>query len=247
MLRQRLTAVLTGVLLCTPALPACAQAIPADTAQQILQELRVIRKLLEGQQRGGAPTADDGRVSMAFQPGGLALGRADAPLLMVEYTDYECPFCRQFHLGSFEQIRKNYVDTGKLRYVSRDFPLDFHKNALRAAVAGRCGAEQGKFWELRHAMIVNASQLQPEHILNHAKSLQLDAREFRSCMESGRLLDAVEGDMQEGRAAGVSGTPTFFIGRLANGRFEGIRIVGAMPYMVFAAKLEQMLAAAGTN
>jgi len=244
---------LAAVLLGGPALPARAQAIPADTGQQILQELRAIRQLLEAQQRNAAPRAPapqaaaDDKVSMAFQAGGQSLGRADAPLVMVEYTDYECPFCRQFHLGSFEQIKKNYIDSGKLRYVSRDFPLDFHQNALRAAVAGRCGAEQGKFWELRHSMIVNASQLKPDHILDYAKNLKLDVGKFRSCMESGRLLDAVESDMQEGRAAGVSGTPTFVIGRVANGRLEGVRVVGAMPYMVFAARLDAMLAPVGAN
>jgi protein-disulfide isomerase len=238
-----------ALLLCLPALPARAQAIPPDTAQQILQELRAIRQLLEAQPRNAParPAAADERVSMAFQPGALALGRANAPLVMVEFTDYECPFCRQFHLTSFEQIKKNYIDAGKLRYVSRDFPLDFHKNALRAAVAGRCGAEQGKFWELRHSMIANASKLQPEDILGYAKGLALDAGKFRSCMESGRLLAAVEADMDEGRAAGVSGTPTFLIGRLANGRLEGVRLVGAQPYIVFAAKLDQMLGAAGAN
>ena len=241
---------LAALLLGLPSLPAGAQAIPADTAQQILQELRAIRQMLEAQPRN-APArpaaAADERVSLAFQPGALTLGREDAPLLMVEFTDYECPFCRQFHLTSFEQIRRNYIDKGKIRYVSRDFPLDFHKNALRAAVAGRCGAEQGKFWELRHSMIANASKLQPEDILGYAGKLSLDGGKFRSCMESGRLLDAVEADMSEGRTAGVSGTPTFLIGRLANGRLDGIRIVGAQPYIVFAAKIDQLLGAAGAN
>lgn len=246
---RRALAVAAALLLCLPALPARAQAIPPDTAQQILQELRAIRQLLEAPPRN-APAraaAADERVSLAFQPGALALGRADAPLLMVEFTDYECPFCRQFHLTAFEQIRKNYIEPGKLRYVSRDFPLEFHKNALRAAVAGRCGAEQGKFWELRHSMIANASKLQPEDILGYAGKLSLDAGKFRSCMESGRLLAAVEADMDEGRAAGVSGTPTFLIGRLANGRLEGVRLVGAQPYLVFAAKLDQLLGAARAN
>lgn len=242
---------LAALLLGGAALPARAQAIAGDSGQQILQELRAIRQLLEAQQRNAAPraaqAAADDKVSMAFQAGSQALGRADAPLVMVEYTDYECPFCRQFHLGSFEQIKKSYIDSGKLRYVSRDFPLEMHPNALRAAVAGRCGAEQEKFWELRHSMIVNAGQLKPDHILGYAKNLKLDVGKFRGCMESGRLLDAVESDMAEGRAAGVSGTPTFVIGRLANGRLEGVRMVGAMPYMVFAAKLDEMLAAAKAN
>jgi protein-disulfide isomerase len=238
-----------ALLLCLPALPAAAQAIPADTAQQILQELRAIRQMLEAQPRNAPtrPAAEEDKVSMPFRVGNFALGRADAPLVMVEFTDYECPFCRQFHLTSFEQIRKNYIDKGKVRYVSRDFPLDFHKNALRAAVAGRCGAEQEKFWELRHSLIVNAAKLQQDHILDYAKNVGLDLGKFRSCMESGRQLAAVEQDMEQGRTAGVSGTPTFVIGRLLNGRLEGIRLVGAQPYMLFAARLDAMLNTVGAN
>lgn len=249
-LRRTLRLGAVAALLWAPAWPAAAQAIPADTAQQILQELRAIRQMLEAQPRNAAArpaAAADDRVSIEFQPGALALGRADAPLVMVEFTDYECPFCRQFHLTSFEQIRRNYIDKGKVRYVSRDFPLDFHKNALRAAVAGRCGAEQAKFWELRHSMIVNAAKLQQDQILDYAKNLGLDLGKFRHCMESGRLLAAVEQDMEQGRAAGVSGTPTFVIGRLLNGRLEGIRLVGAQPYMLFAARLDAMLASVGAN
>jgi protein-disulfide isomerase len=160
---------------------------------------------------------------------------------MVEYTDYECPFCRQFHLDSFEQIRRNYVDTGKIRYVSRDFPLDFHRNARPAAAAARCAAEQGKFWELRHALIVNASKLEAEQIAGYAKEQKLDLARFEACMKSGRQQAAIEADMEEGRKAGVSGTPSFVIGRVVNGRLEGERIVGAQPYMAFAAKLDAML------
>jgi len=242
-MRRAVVAAVLAAVLGAPALPAAAQAIPADTAQQILQELRSIRSLLETRQReAAAPAAPPSdRVAVPFTKPGFSLGRADAPLVMVEYTDYECPFCRQYHLNTFDQIQRNYVDTGKVRYVSRDFPLEMHKNAPRAAAAARCAAEQGKFWELRHSMISNASKLEVDHLAGYAKELKMDVRGFAACMQSGRHNAAVEADMAEGRNAGISGTPTFVIGRLVNGRLEGIRMVGAMPYMMFAAKLDELL------
>jgi len=246
-----------GATLALTAAPASAQAPADDTNRQILQELRAIRTLLEGLQRdleatppapptaqrtapAAAPAPND-RVAIPFTPKGFSLGRTDAPLVMVEYTDYECPFCRQYHIDSFEQIRRNYIDTGKLRYVSRDFPLDFHRNAQPAAMAARCAAEQNKFWELRHTLIVNASKLGPDQVMGYAKEQKLDLGRFQSCLKSGRHQAAVEADMAEGRSAGVSGTPSFVIGRVVNDRLEGVRVVGALPYMAFAQKLDQLL------
>ena len=251
--RGILLAAACAAALAVPALPAGAQALSEDTGRQILQELRAIRTLMEGLQREleappsarpaaqPAPGAPNDRVAIPFPAKGFSLGRTDAPLVMVEYTDYECPFCRQFHVDSFEQIKRNYVDTGKLRYVSRDFPLEFHRNALPAAAAARCAAEQGKFWELRHTLIVNASKLGPEQVVGYAKEEKLDLARFESCLKSGRHQAAIDADMAEGRNAGVSGTPSFVIGRVTNGRLEGVRIVGALPYMAFAARLDQML------
>jgi protein-disulfide isomerase len=233
------------------ALPAPAQQV--DLNLQILQELRAIRELLEAQQRNPAQrpaapqAAPDDRVSLPFDRGGYSLGKTTAPLVMVEYTDYECPFCRQFHLNTFEQIRKNYIDSGKVLYVSRDFPLDFHKNAPRAAAAGRCAAEQQKFWELRHVMIANADKLGAEQIVGYAKELKLDLGKFRPCMQSNRFKQSIDEDMQEGRSIGISGTPSFVIGRVVDGKLEGIRMVGALPYINFAQKLDQMLAQAGAK
>jgi len=241
-----------SVLLLAPALPAAAQA-PGDVNQQILQELRAIRGLLEAQGRNAAPqpgapqAAPDDRVSLPFDRGGYSLGKTTAPLVMVEYTDYECPFCRQFHLNTFEQIRRNYIDSGKVLYVSRDFPLDMHKNAPRAAAAGRCAAEQNKFWELRHVMIANADKLGAEQITGYAKELKLDLGKFRPCMASNRFKQSIDEDMQEGRSIGISGTPSFVIGRLVDGKLEGVRMVGAMPYINFAQKLDQALAQASAK
>ena len=151
----------------------------------------------------------------------------DAPLVLVEYTDYQCPFCQRFHTDAYAQLKTNYIDTGKLRFVSRDFPLDFHENARRSAVAARCAAEQGKYWELRHVMIVNASQLQPDKIVGYAQNASMDVDKFKTCIASDKYRAAIDKDVAEGTAAGVSGTPSFVLGRVENGKLEGVRLVGA--------------------
>ena len=185
-------------------------------------------------------------MSYTFPAGGFSIGRDDAPLVLVEYTDYQCPFCQRFHNDSFAQIKTNYVDTGQLRYVSRDFPLSFHENAQRSAVAGRCAGEQGKYWELRHMMFVNSSQLQPDKIVGYAQSASLDVDKFKACIDSDKYKAAIDKDIAEGTAAGVSGTPSFVLGRVQNGKIEGVRIVGAVPYAQFDARIQEFLKQAPT-
>ena len=183
----------------------------------------------------------DDKVSIAFAPGGLSVGKENAPLVLVEYTDYQCPFCQRYHNDSFEKIKANFIDTGKIRYVSRDFPLPFHENARRGATAGRCAAEQGKFWELRHTMIVNANQLQADKLGGYAQSASLDVPKFQACVDSDKFKAAIDKDIAEGSAAGINGTPSFVLGRLENGKLQGVRMVGAMPYAQFEAKIQDML------
>jgi protein-disulfide isomerase len=238
--RSRIAITAAAVLLMAAAV-AWADGISSEQGQEILNELKQIRQLLERIQNGGQAAAIDDKVSYKLAPGGLSLGDAKAPLVMVEYTDFQCPFCQQFHDTAFPQIKANYIDTGKLRFVSRDFPLDFHENALRAATAGRCAAEQGKFWEMRHLMIVNAEQLKSDNLVAYAASAKLDVPKFKSCLESDRFKAQIDQDIAEGVIAGVQGTPSFVIGRLENGRIEGVRVVGAQPYAQFDARIREML------
>ena len=224
---------------------ARADGITNEQAQEILNELKQIRTLLEKMQTGTPAPAIDDRVSYKFAPGGFSLGDAKAPLVMVEYTDFQCPFCQQFHNTAFAQIKANYIDTGKIRFVSRDFPLDFHDNARRAATAGRCAAEQGKYWEMRHVMIVNAEALKADNLATYATTVKMDVPKFKSCLESDKFKAQIDQDIAEGGVAGVQGTPSFVIGRLENDKLEGVRMVGAMPYAQFDAKIQEMLEQSG--
>ena len=226
------------------AMPAYADGITSEQAQQILDELKAIRKALEqgGAQGAGQPApAPDDKVSFAFPTGGFSEGKANAPLVLVEYTDYQCPFCQQYHNSAFAQIKANYVDTGKIRYVSRDFPLDFHENARRAAGAARCAADQNKFWEMRHAMIVNADQLKADQLLTYAANVKLDVPKFKACLDSDKYRADIDKQIQEGMSAGVTGTPSFVLGRLEGDKLQGVRLVGAQPYSAFDAKIQEML------
>jgi len=225
----------------------CARAdgMTAEQAQEMINELKQIRQTLEKMQSPQAAPAPDDKVSYKLSPGGFSMGDAKAPLVMVEYTDFQCPFCQQFHNTAFAQIKANYIDTGKIRFVSRDFPLDFHDNARRAATAGRCAAEQGKYWEMRHVMIVNADQLKPDNLVSYASQVKMDPTKFKSCLDSDKFKAQIDQDVAEGGVAGVQGTPSFVLGYLENDKLSGVRIVGAMPYAQFDAKIQEMLEQAG--
>lgn len=226
--------------------PTSPQQTPPPTLQQqndeILRELRAIRMLLERlttpQQQAQAPPATARITNLA----GYSLGKADAPLTMVEFTDLQCPYCRHFVLTSFDEIKKNWIDTGKLRFVTRDFPItDLHAQAMPAARAARCAGEQGKFWEMRIALLRNANLLSPAYISATASDLKLDAKAFAACTASTRFDADIQSDMQEGARLNLAGTPTFVIGRTANGSIEGPLVVGALPYAQFDAKLRQLM------
>ena len=223
---------------------ARADGLTSEQAQEIINELKQIRQTLEKMQSPQAPAAPDDKVSYKLSPGGFSMGDAKAPLVMVEYTDFQCPFCQQFHNTAFAQIKANYIDTGKIRFVSRDFPLDFHDNARRAATASRCAAEQGKYWEMRHVMIVNADQLKPDKLASYAEQVKMDVGKFKSCLDSDKFKAQIDQDIAEGGVAGVQGTPSFVLGRIEDGKLTGVRLVGAMPYAQFDAKIQEMLGAA---
>ncbi len=230
----------------TPAPAPLQQGITQAQSEEMLRELRAIRMLLEKlstpQARPPAPQPATGRVTNLK---GYALGRPDAPLTMVEYTDLQCPFCRQFVMTSFDEIKKNWIDTGKLRYLSRDFPLDFHAQAMPAARAARCAGEQGKFWEMRLGLMRNAHLLSADYITRTAGDLKLESKAYAACVASPKYDAENAPETAEGAKLGINGTPTFIIGRTTATAVEGPMLVGALPYAQFDAKLKDLLAAAG--
>ena len=217
------------------------QGITRQQADQILDELRQIRQLLERQQ-AKAPQAQEEQVVKAKVnlEGFAMLGSKEAPLTIVEFTDYQCPFCQRFHTTAFPELKKNYIDTGKVRFYSRDLPLDFHPNAMRAAEAARCANEQGQFWKLRDVMGANPNKLDMDSLVADATDLKMDVKAFRACVESEKYKNAVQTDVMEAMKIGANGTPTFVIGKSTPDGVDGELVVGAQPYPMFDQKLKEL-------
>ena len=162
------------------------------------------------------------------------LGNKDAPVTIVSFEDYQCPYCGRAFEQTFPLIKKDYIDTGKVKYVYRDYPLPFHPNAAPAAEASECAHEQGKFWEYHDALFKNQQNLGNELYLKLAGDLKLDVNKFKQCIDTGKYRQEVQDDFAYGSQAGVSGTPTFFI--------NGMQLVGAQPYQAFQQVIEAELA-----
>ena len=208
--------------------PTQQQAIPQPTQQQPDEQ--------------PAPTLSMKELS---QNPSFTEGNPNAPVVMVEASDYQCPFCRRFYKESLANVRKEYIDTGKVFFVYKDYPLPFHPAAQPAAEATRCAGDQGKAIEM-HDAIFNLQdakgqgtvQFSVDEIKQEAQKLGLNMAAFNGCLDSKKYSKAVEENLRQGSSAGVSGTPTFFIGK-ANG--SGKIIVGAQPYSEFKSAIDALL------
>ena len=189
---------------------------------------------------GNPPAMPPGRKVKVNIGGDPSLGSSKAKLVLVEFSDYECPFCARFYSQTLPAIKKEYIDTGKLRFVYKDFPLPFHKNAMKAASAAFCAGKQGKYFEMHNFLFENQRNL--DDVENFAKKIGLNMKKFRACMNDSATKKAVEGDIAQGRSIGVGGTPTFVLGRLVDGNtVEGEVIAGAVPFEVFRNRIEALL------
>ena len=223
-------------------LPLGAQdtGITRQQADEILNELRQIRQLLEKQAKPAAPQEPQPTEAKLKLEGAEMLGSKDAPLTIVEFTDYQCPFCQRFFLTTFPELKKSYIDTGKVRFYSRDMPLDFHANAMRAAQAARCAADQKQFWTLRDIMGANPDKLDMASLVSYASDLKMDVSKFRGCVESEKYKNAVQSDVMEAMKIGATGTPSFVIGKSTPEGVDGELMIGAMPYGMFDDKLKNL-------
>jgi protein-disulfide isomerase len=158
-------------------------------------------------------------------------GPASAPVAIVEYSDFQCPYCRQAE-PIVKQVRKVYGRNVRIVYM--DFPLGFHPDAMGAALAARCADEQGQFWAYHDALLMGRLGISIPALKNQAASLGLDAASFDRCLDERKYAGAIESDMAEGRRSGVSGTPTFII--------DGKPVVGAVGLSEFEKMVDAGLA-----
>ncbi|MEK7595628.1 MAG: DsbA family protein [Patescibacteria group bacterium] len=168
------------------------------------------------------------------------LGNKDAKVTIIEFSDFQCPFCKRLFDAAVVNIKKDYIDTGKARLVFRDFPLSFHPNAEISAIAGECADEQGKFWNFHDMLFTKQDDWSPlpkddakSKFGEYAQSLGMNVGSFNNCVSSEKYKDEVQKDSNDGSASGVSGTPTLFI--------NGKTIVGAQPYETIKAAIEEAL------
>jgi protein-disulfide isomerase len=239
--------ILIAVLLAVPfGAVARGEGITREQGEAILTELKLIRLLIEKQQQPAAvptpaPAPQEQKVRLKLGTE-FSIGRSDAPLVMVEFTDYQCPFCSRFYTGTFKELKKAYIDTGKLRYIARDLPLGFHPHALPAAQATRCAGEQDRFWQMKDLLMENSARLSPEVITTLAREAGLDMTRYQACMGSGRHLADIREGVTAAGAIGIDGTPSFVLGTMQGEILDGYRIVGAYPFAAFDAKLKELSA-----
>ncbi|HET7341814.1 MAG TPA: thioredoxin domain-containing protein, partial [Methylomirabilota bacterium] len=174
-------------------------------------------------------------------------GNNAAPLVLVEFSDFQCPFCGRHFKQTMPQIEKDYVATGKLRYVMRNLPLEsIHPDAMRAAEAAECAGDQGKYWPMHDKLFVNQQALSAPDLLRYAQESGVEPGAFQKCLEAAPHTDKIRQDLADAQAAGITGTPTFFLGFPESGGKVKIvrRIQGAQPYPVFKAAIDGLLAEA---
>ena len=196
--------------------------------EEFLKSLRAQAKIVDNLKP--PPVA---RVAVSTD-GAPVRGAANAPVTIVEFSDFECPFCKRAH-PTLTQLLKDYA--GKVKVAYRDFPLEsIHPQARRAAEAARCANDQAKFWEYYDMLFTESPKLGPEDLKRYAAQVGIDAKKFEDCVSAGAHKAAVQKDLDEGNRLGITGTPAFFI----NGR----PLTGAQPLEAFARIIDEELAQA---
>ena len=205
---------------------------------QLLQDKQPTPQLQQQQ-----PTTGPLKISADDDP---VLGNPDATITIIEFSDYECPFCAKFHKDTLPQLKEHYISTGKVNFVYRDFPItSIHPNAIPTAHATECADDQNRFWEM-HDKIFETQKtwknLEPtesvELFNEYALDIGLDVDEFDSCMKSGKYLVEIRNDLNHGNLYGVSGTPAFFVG---NEKIGFTSIPGAPPFSSFQKVIDGQL------
>ena len=239
---------------------AASPAVIAQTSpevQLLRKEIEALKQRQEALQKDldalkaqvGAPAATAASVAVSnivLRLDRVAIrGDASARVVLVEMSDFECPFCGRHFRQTAPLIDRDYVVSGKIRQAFVNLPLTIHRNAFTAAEAGACAADQGKFWEMHDRLFSNQRQLFAPMLPTYATAVGVNADQFRACLDTHRHADDVRNDIAMAQRAGATATPTFFIGMLDPKTLNVSvtdRIVGAKPYAVFQQALDAALA-----
>ena len=214
--------------------------------QAIQKDLQEIKKLLAARPAAGAPGIDQAMNAIINVDGEPTKGDKNARLTLVEFSEYQCPFCGRHVNDTFPGIDKEYIQTGKVKYVFKDLPLEsIHKNAFKAAEAAHCAGEQKKFWEMHDRLFANQKSLEPAMLTVHAEAIGVDSKKFQACLDSGKYAAEIRKDIAEANKYGITGTPTTVIGTTQpDGKVKVARVIrGAQGFNAFKAALDELLSA----
>jgi protein-disulfide isomerase len=211
----------------------------------IQRQLQEVLEMLRG--RGAAPSTAPQPPSLVRIDEAPFKGDPRARVTVVEFSDYQCQFCARHFRDTLVEIDRDYIRTGKVRYVFRDFPIaSIHPQAFKAAEAAHCAGDQARYWEMHDRLFANQGALGRADLSGHAAALGLDLSAFEECLNTSTHAGRVQRSLLEGQQATVGGTPTFFLG-VASEDHSSVRparvIVGAQPYVRFKEALDSLLSA----
>jgi protein-disulfide isomerase len=232
----------------------------ASTKQEVIElkaqvaemqkDLAEIKKLLQEGAPAPAPAARPQQP--AFQEQVISIGtsptkgKSDAPVTIVEYSDYQCPYCARVYRDTLSLIQKEYIDTGKVRFVMRENPLEtIHQDAMNASQAALCAGDQGKYWEMHNLIFDNQRELRVENLKNYAGTIDIDTAVFNECLDGKKHVETVRRDLASGAKLGVRGTPGFVFGLTDPDDSDKVKMMkflrGAQPVTSFRATIDELL------
>jgi len=170
-----------------------------------------------------------------------SLGSAKAPITIVEFSDFQCPFCKRFHDQVMPSLKRSYIDKGLVRFVHKDLPLPFHEYSREAAEAARCSWDDKQYWKTYGALFENQDCFACKGITSIAQNAGISEKRLESCKKAGSTRKAVNSNLSESQLQGIRATPSFVIGRTQGDTQTGIVVEGAMPWPQFRAVLENEL------
>jgi protein-disulfide isomerase len=234
----------------------CIQSAAAEDwiTEEVLKQLSEVRQELKGlkdEVRGlkesmaqSAPTIAKSKAGPINLEGAPFIGVESAQVAIIEFSDYQCPYCTRHFKQTFPDIEKNYIETGKVRYVMKQFPLGFHAKARGASIAALCveKLKPGKYIDAHKAIFGGETSLDQSSYLALADAMGISASKYSSCLADSEMSKVVDQDMAQGKSVGVSGTPAFLVGKIKDGKLvDGRLITGARPYSSFSNVLDQIL------
>ena len=252
MTKRAILNICTAVLLLT-GLASNAMAdmseVERQQFQKMQQDIEMLKKQVqvlarEQRMQPSAPPV----IEVAPKPRSISLGtiqplgNPDAKVALIEFADYQCPYCERFYTQSFGSLKNRFIDSGKVMYVFRDLPAPNRQQALPAAIAARCAGEQGKYYEMQSLLFSNGKRLKDGSYTRFAKKLGLDDAKFSACLLDNNQVERIRQDIVDAQNLGIRGTPTFYIGTVKGNKVvDPKQIVGALPYSYFKQALESAL------